>query len=324
VTRCLLAALLLAGCDVSVRRIDSRWDAGGRDGGATDAPPSDAGADAGRDGGPDAGCMPEAPPAPAPWTPVDTGGPAGETVAACLARVGSLTDDRVPEGQRYDLTTFGGPGDAQPVACGGPAADGTWYYAANRQRFACGQRIRLVAPDGARCVIVEVADVGPNACVEEAGGQPIWDVSPLAARALFDVGSVGYSEHRAVRGAPVDGDTALGPCAAPEPADLAGFIGGACARDADCTYAGGRCLTAGFPRGHCTLDCAAGSCPDRVGAFAYTGCAPIGGEALCAARCDHTLFPETGCREGYGCETVPHPTRTDLPARRVCLPLACR
>lgn len=316
--------LAVPACGVPVRQIDSRYDAGvpGTDAASVDAPIADGG---GTDSGVpvDGGCTLETPEAPAPWVAVDTGGPAGESVAACLTRVGSLTDDRLPEDQGYDVTTFGGPGDEQPVACGGPDADGTWYYAANRQRFACGQRIRLVTPDGDACVIVEVADLGPNACVEEAGGQPIWDVSPLAAEELFGVSSVGYSEHRAVVGAPVGGATPLGPCTVAA-SDLSGFIGGACDDDGDCGFTGGRCLSAadGYPRGHCTLDCASSSCPDRTGSFAYTGCAELDGEALCAARCDYTLFA-TGCREGYGCNEVPHPVDPSLPDRRVCLPLAC-
>lgn len=323
--------VLVAGCDVAITRIDSRYDAGPRPG--VDAPGVDAGgsgSDGGRSdggGGSDGGgCTLETPTPPAAWVPVDTGGPAGETVAACLSRVGSRTDDRLPEDQAYELTTFGGPGDEQPVACGGPDADGTWYYAANRQRFACGQRIRIVTPDRAHCVIVEVADLGPNACVEEAGGAPIWDVSPLAADELVGRTSVGYSEHEELLAAPVGSANTLGPCPAPSTLSglLAGFVGGPCASDADCTYTGGRCLTAaeGFPGGYCTLDCATGSCPDRAGAFAYTGCAAIDGAPSCAARCDYTLFAD-GCRPGYGCETVPHPVTPTLPARRVCLPLEC-
>ncbi len=316
----------LAGCDVTPRVIDSRYDAGAlaRDAPGLDAPGVDGGArDGGIDAGGDAGCTLEDPPTPAAWVPVDTGGPAGESLSACLSRVGSRTDDRLPESQRYEVTTFGGPGDEQPTACGGMDADGTWYYAANRQRFACGQRVRLVTPDRSECVVVEVADLGPNACVEEAGGQPLWDVSPLAAQALFGVTSVGYSEHRAVLGAPVGSANTLGPCTPPAGADLRGFIGGPCTSDADCSYTGGTCLRDGFASGYCTLACPTGSCPDRAGAFAFTGCAMLAGAPNCAARCDYTLF-ETGCREGYGCEEVPHPTNPSGTARRVCLPLTCR
>lgn len=310
-----LSYLGALGCAGGPILIDGRSDAGLGDAGLADSAALDAAAS-------DGGC---APTPPAGWSPIDTGGPDGETVSACLARVGSRTDSRVPEDQGYDLTTFGGPGDEQDVACGGPRADGSWYYAAGSQRFACGQRVRLVSADRTRCVIVEVADVGPNACVEEAGARPIWDVSPLAAQHLVGSSSVGWSDHEAVLGAPVGSDNALGPCDAQLDApDLAGFVGGPCASAADCTFDGAVCLTEaqGFPGGLCTRPCG-GSCPDRAGAFAYTGCADVGPMVGCAARCDHTLFPETGCREGYGCETQPHPTDPSLPSRRVCVPLSC-
>jgi hypothetical protein len=333
-----LALLLVLGaCGDDERvRIDGRSDSGGREDDTgpdpRDADPSgeDAGTPPGDGGGSDAG-MPPAdsgcadPPAPTPWMPVDTGGPAGETVSACLARVGSRTDDRLPDEQRYDLTTFGGPGDEQPVACSGAAdADGTWFYAANSQRFACGQRARLVDPARSRCVIVEVADLGPNACVEEAGGMPIWDVSPLAAQELFMVSSVGWSEHRAVFGAPVDSGNPLGPCDHLE--DPSGinrqWIGGACTGAADCPFAGGACLGAadGWPGGHCTQTCTT-NCPDRDGATAYTACADLDdGTTRCVARCDYTLYAN-GCRDGYGCFDSAHPTTGNN--RRVCLPLMC-
>ena len=286
---------------------------GGSDGGVGDAGPTD--------GGP---CGP--PPLPT-WEPVDTMGPDGEGVLACAMRVGALTDDRLPVNQRCELTTFGGPGDEQPVACAGAAdADGTWYYAANAQRFPCGQHVRVVDEARASCVILEVADIGPNACVEEAARQPIWDVSPLAAEHLVGASSVGWSEHRGVRGAPVDPDNPLGPCDAQlanPGAYLSGFIGGPCAGAGDCTYAGAMCLTEadGYRGGACSLDCDT-SCPDRDGPYAYTACVAMdGGARRCLARCDFTLF-EGGCRDGYGCERRPHPTGAG-PDRWVCVPDGC-
>lgn len=323
-----VVCFLFLACGEGVTFIDARrdvgvpGDSGGVDASVTDAAVADAGMlDA---AAPDAACEREAPPTPGPWAPVDTGGPGGESLSQCLSRVGALTDDRVPDGQGYELTTFGGPGDEQPVSCTGAAdADGTWYYAANAQRFACGARIRLADEERSRCVIVEVADLGPNACVEEAGGQPIWDVSPLAAQQLVGSMSVGWSEHVPVFGAPVDRDNPLGPCdhleAATQP--LAGFIGGACRGPADCTFAGARCLSEveGYPGGMCTLDCSA-TCPDRDGPHAFTACADVDGVGRCLARCDYSLF-ETGCRPGYGCEQRPSPSTGAL--RSVCLPLAC-
>jgi len=287
-----------------------------------DASMVDAGADSGTgtDAGVDASCDP---PAPTRLSLVDTGGPAGESVSACLARVGGLTDTRTPMDQGYVLTTFGGGADTQPVACAGaPDADGTWYYLADAQRLNCGLRMRLVDASRTHCVIAEVADVGPNACVEEAAGRPVMDASPLVAQALFSVSSAGYSERRELLAAPVGSANALGPCDLGAESDrLRGFVGGSCDVDSDCTFTGGRCLRPGdgYPGGLCTTDCTA-SCPDRAGANAYTGCAAVGSQTLCLARCDFTLFA-TGCRPGYGCETRPSPSGSA--DRDVCLPLVC-
>ncbi len=328
----LLLSLSLAACGVPTTSIDGRFDASVDaslendaariDGSAPDASMHDGGGD------PDAGCALESPPSPAAWIPANSGGPAGETVSACLARSGSATDTRIPEDQGYDLTTFGGGVDTQATSCGGMLADGTWYYAANAQRYACGQRIRLVNPARTTCVIVQVADIGPNLCVEAAGERAIWDVSPLAAMELLGGTGFGWSDHEAVYGAPVGSANPLGPCDHFDGGTfLQDFVGGPCTTAADCPFTGSMCLTAadGFPGGYCTQACSTGSCPDRAGPYAYTGCADVQGDggALCAARCDYTLFPDTGCRGAYGCYTRPHPTNPALADRRVCLPLAC-
>lgn len=327
-----LAALVTA-CTGPSLHIDGRFDAGS--GGVDAGMPMDGGGDAWAMSpdawmAGDAGCMRATPPAPATWTVPSTGGPAGETVTACLARAPTpSTDPRIPESQSYDLTTFGGGADTQSVSCGG-TADGTWYYAAGAQRNTCGQHVRLVDAAHTHCVIVQVADVGPHVCVEVGAGAPIWDVSPLAAMHLFGGSSYGWSDRVGVIGAPVGSANALGPCdatLATPGSFLAGFIGGPCVADGDCGFSGGVCRTAaqGFPGGYCTLPCATGSCPDLAGANAFTGCADLtgAGDALCAARCDYTLFPTTGCRDGYGCYDRPHPTNPSLPNRRVCLPLPC-
>lgn len=330
----LALAALFPACTTPSLHIDGRYDVGAGvdagtpfDGGGTDdafVPPAD-GAMPG-----DAGCTPSTPPSPAAWTIPSTGAPAGETVTECLARAPSPNvDTRLPEDQRYDLTTFGGGADTQSVSCGG-TADGTWYYAANAQRFTCGQHIRLVDAARTHCVIVQVADVGPNVCVEVGASAPIWDVSPVAAQHLFGGTSYGWSDAVGVIGAPVGSANALGDCDATlaSPSSyLAGFIGGPCVADGDCGFSGGVCRTEadGFPGGYCTLACPTGSCPDQAGANAFTGCADLTGlgDPLCAARCDYTLFPTTGCRDGYGCYDRPHPITPTSPHRRVCLPLPC-
>jgi hypothetical protein len=268
------------------------------------------------------------PPVPVEWKPVDTGGPEGESVGSCLRRMGSVTDSRIPVDQRYDLTTFGGPGDLQPVDCRDPrGADGTWYYAANLQRFQCGQTVRLVDSNRERCVIVEVADTGPNACVEEAGGRPAWDVSPLVARHLFGVRSAGWSEKRAVYGAPVDRSNPLGPCDA-QLADRSriaqGSVGGSCEESSQCQFQGGVCLadSAGWPGGYCSAPCD-GRCPSMPGAHAMSICSVLGdGSTGCLASCDYTLY-ESGCRSGYTCGSAPGVLDPEGASNPVCVPERC-
>ena len=46
----------------------------------------------------------------------------------------------IPADGRYVMTTFGGGGDTQRMSCGG-TADGTWFYAASRQRYGCGAHV---------------------------------------------------------------------------------------------------------------------------------------------------------------------------------------
>src|SRR5688572_24093453 len=92
---------------------------------------------------------------------VEVGGCTCATGPTCA----ELTYSDIPANGIYYLTTFGGGTDTQDMSCGG-SADGTWHYAAGRSRFGCGAKL-LVEEGGASCV-VEVADCGPNRCVEQA------------------------------------------------------------------------------------------------------------------------------------------------------------
>jgi hypothetical protein len=264
---------------------------------------------------------------PRTWTPATTAGPEGESVERCLRRLGrGQTDLRIPADQSYVLTTFGGPGDEQPVDCGDPrGADGKWYYAANLQRFACGQKVRLVDAKRRRCVVVEVADTGPHICVETAGGRPMWDVSPLASLHLYGLRSTGWSNGRTVHGAPVDASNELGPCdeQLQSAAEIGrGSVGGVCRDASECRYAGALCLGAdsGWPGGYCSARCG-GSCPSLAGPHSLSICSRLpDGSAGCLARCDFTLH-ERGCRDGYRCDRAP---ATDSGAQtEVCLPDRC-
>ena len=98
------------------------------------------------------------------------------------------------------------------MSCGQSCQNGSWFYAASRQRYGCGAHLRVEG--NGRCVVVEADDYGPDVCVENAAGAPILDASPLVAQALFDVGSAGWSDHLVVHVTPVDGATPLGACQA--------------------------------------------------------------------------------------------------------------
>jgi len=109
-----------------------------------------------------------------------------------------------------------------------------------------------------------------------------------------------------------DGGDAVDPSDAPAtgtPND--GWIGGACEQPTDCTYEDAICLTEadGYHEGMCTLTCDR-LCPDRPGDNSVTFCAAapddtsLMANGICLARCDTSLYPSTGCREGYTCRIV--------------------
>jgi hypothetical protein len=146
-------------------------------------------------------------PGPEPEMPV----PVGDTLNGCKGKASSS----IPASGLYVLTTFGGAGESQPLACGGSSKKGSWYYAASRQRYGCGSRIRVSA--NGSCVVAQTDDYGPDVCVEKAVGMPVLDASPLVAKALFGTSSLGWSDKKQVKVEVVDGSTPLGPCDSPPP-----------------------------------------------------------------------------------------------------------
>jgi hypothetical protein len=81
--------------------------------------------------------------------------------------------------------------------------------------------------------------------------------------------------------------------------------------------------TEGYPRGTCSQVCA-DYCPDADG-FPTTACIDAGelpaspGDGACLSRCNTALYPESGCRQDYGCVAV---TRADSSLTDVyaCIP----
>ena len=119
-----------------------------------------------------------------------------ESLKACTGADAPKNDAShvIPNDGIYVLTTFGGPGDPSAsgrMSCGQSTQNGSWYYAASRQRYGCGRRIRIMT--ATKCVVAETDDYGPAGCVERAAASPVLDASPKVARALFGVSSVAVS-----------------------------------------------------------------------------------------------------------------------------------
>jgi len=148
----------------------------------------------------------------------------------------------------YGVTSFGGPGDYQPLACGGSSRTADPWYVASSQRYGCNKHLKVVA--GARCLVVYTADAGPASFVEKNAGIAVLDASPAVGKYLFDDGSLGWSDIKAhpgkfeVRVTPTD--LPLGPCGggadpSPPPGGVGTDAGGgtgaggaACGGDGDC------------------------------------------------------------------------------------------
>ena len=94
---------------------------------------------------------------------------------------GEIAGRTIPSDNTYFITSFGGGVDTQRMACTG-IADGRWMYIADSWRFGCRARVRVTNPRTGRWCIAQVADVGPNICVEQAAGRPIIDASPVITR----------------------------------------------------------------------------------------------------------------------------------------------
>ncbi len=185
-------------------------------------------------------------------------------------------------------------------------------------------------------------------CTQDAATRRGWDgAADDASGGTFDPfddegmeGSTGGTSDGPTDGDPTEGDPTAGPTGGDptdgdptddeEPVDctpgwVTPWIGSPCAGDGDCSYTGGRCLTPGdgFPCGTCTLDCQT-VCPDDETApvtYCINGVdVALDDTGLCLSRCDSSLFPATGCRDGYVCEVL---TRFDeTGSQGVCIPEA--
>ncbi len=84
------------------------------------------------------------------------------------------------------------------------------WYAADRDRFGCGARIRVTNPDNGKSAIVEVIDGGPACFVEQNAHTGVVDLSNAVAHYLFG-GEVGWSDMQKIHVVEVAPSTPLGP-----------------------------------------------------------------------------------------------------------------
>ncbi|MFO0624917.1 MAG: hypothetical protein U0325_04815 [Polyangiales bacterium] len=126
---------------------------------------------------------------------------------------GEIAGRNLPPDNVYYITTFGIGPDNGPMACGG-TANGTWLYLADSWRFGCGARVKMTNPRNGRWCVAQVADVGPNICVERAAGRPIIDASPAATQEMYGRRAIGWSDRVPVHVERVGNTTPLG-CGGP-------------------------------------------------------------------------------------------------------------
>jgi len=138
-----------------------------------------------------------------------TPGASVSTPNAELPNCNGQASTTIPGDGKYVVTTFGGPGDHQDMSCGG-YADGTTWYAASRQRYGCGAKLKVEA--NGKCAVVSALDYGPDVCVEKAAGRAVMDLSPLVTKHLFDISGAGWSDGIVVNVTEVDKATPVGPC----------------------------------------------------------------------------------------------------------------
>jgi hypothetical protein len=218
--------------------------------------------------------------------------PSAENLKGCQGKASSS----IPSDGVYVLTTFGGSTESQPLACGGHTKSGSWYYAASRQRYGCGARVRITA--GGKCVVAQTDDYGPDVCVEKAAGIPVMDASPLVGKVLFGTSGLGWSDGKLVYVEVAAADAPLGPCtskgdapAADEPPAGGGGSGGTSGGGSGGTSGGGSGGTSGGSKGtgcNASLCDSGAATTDVSGAECYcdTACAGYGDccsnyEAVC-------------------------------------------
>jgi len=84
------------------------------------------------------------------------------------------------------------------------------WYAADRDRFSCGARLRVTNPSNGKSAVIMVIDAGPACWVENEVDTGVLDMSYRTTEHLFG-GAVGFDDGKGVHVVEVAADTPLGP-----------------------------------------------------------------------------------------------------------------
>jgi hypothetical protein len=221
-----------------------------------------------------------------------------------------LSYSDVPADGKYYVTTFGGGSDTQTMACGG-TADGAWAYVADKARFGCGAKL-LISAGGKQCV-GQVADCGPNRCVEEAASGscsshfPILDVSPFITKYLLNLSGVGWSDKELVTATVIDSSSIPG-CPGTPVGGSSG--GGGSGGGGTGGFGGGFGGTSSGGSGGTPAACTAPSCVGCADCYAQCVCG-VGDSLFCNQQC----FGPSG---GTGGGTPPPPQACTAPVCDGC------
>jgi hypothetical protein len=220
-----------------------------------------------------------------------------KSLTGCKGKASSA----IPADGVYVITTFGGPSESQQMSCGSHTQNGSWYYAASRQRYGCGSKIQITG--GGNCVVAQTDDYGPDVCVENAAGRAIIDVSPMVSQALFGTNGMGWSDNVTVTVTQVPNSTQLGPCTATNPANDPGTGTGGTGNDPGTgtggsgsadpgtggTGGGGQCYCDSSCEEYgdcCTPGCGNSGSGGSPGSGGTPGSGGGGGQCYCDASCE--------------------------------------
>ncbi len=143
-------------------------------------------------------------------TPVDTGEYVATSFGCSVLEDGTVINDPGDNCIPACLSQLKSSGVCSSGSSGPTCEKQINWYAADRDRFGCGTKLRVTEPSSGKSAIVMVIDAGPACWVEETVDMGVVDLSYRATEHLFG-GQVGVSEKQMVKVEVVSADTPLGP-----------------------------------------------------------------------------------------------------------------